>query len=76
MTLTLRVGLALLRQQKTALIGIAAGGVVTNPQERAIEGILNLVDFIQDSIHDQGLATEDEIFRIKRPTEDSPRLER
>jgi hypothetical protein len=56
------IDLALVRRQKHALIGIREGATVSSEQEEAAEGILNLLDFIQDSILEQGLATEDEVF--------------
>ncbi len=51
-----------LRKQKRALIDIREGSTITYEQENEADGILNLLDFIQDSILRQGLATEDEIF--------------
>lgn len=56
------IDLLLFRKQKRALIGIREGSTITYEQENAAGGILNLLDFIQDSILRQGLATEDEIF--------------
>ncbi len=60
--LTFKVNLRDLRAQKRALIGICEGSVVTADQEEAAEGILNMIDFIQDSIVEQGLVSEDEMF--------------
>ncbi|MBN9617179.1 MAG: hypothetical protein BGO25_03065 [Acidobacteriales bacterium 59-55] len=54
--------LTLLRKQKRALIGIYEGATVSYEQEDAAEGLLNLIDFIQDSILEQGLATEEQVF--------------
>lgn len=56
------IDLVLLRKQKRALVGLREGVVATYEQENAAEGLLNLLDFIQDSILEQGLATEDDIF--------------
>lgn len=56
------VDLALLRKQKRALIGVHEGATVSYEQEEAAEGLLNLIDFIQDSVLEQGLAREEEIF--------------
>jgi len=56
------IDLTLLRKQKRALIGIYEGATVNYEQEEAAEGLLNLIDFIQDSILEQGLATEEEVF--------------
>lgn len=56
------IDLLLLRKQKRALIGIREGSTITYEQETAADGLLNLLDFIQDSILEQGLATEEEIF--------------
>jgi hypothetical protein len=61
-TLELKLDLSLLRRQKRALIAITEGSSVSYEQEDAAEGMLNLLDFIQDSIFEQGLATEDDIF--------------
>ena len=61
-TLECAIDLALLRKQKRALISTTEGATITYEQEEAAEGMLNLLDFIQDSILEQGLATEDEIF--------------
>lgn len=61
-TLGLKIDLSLLRRQKRALIDIREGAHVSSEQEDAAEGLLNMIDFIQDSILDQGLATEQEIF--------------
>ena len=60
--LSFRVELRLLRRQKRALIDIRHNSKVSADQEDAIEGILNMIDFIQDSIVDQGLASEEEVF--------------
>lgn len=54
--------LTLLRKQKRALIGMYEGATVSYDQEEAAEGLLNLIDFIQDSILAQELATEEEVF--------------
>jgi hypothetical protein len=56
------VDLPLLRRQKRALIGVYEGATVSYEQEEAAEGLLNLIDFIQDSVLEQGLASEEEIF--------------
>ncbi len=60
--LTFKVNLRELRAQKRALIEICEGAVVTADQEEAAEGMLNMIDFIQDSIVEQGLISEDEMF--------------
>jgi hypothetical protein len=56
------IDLALLRKQKRAVVELREGTTVTYEQETAAEGLLNLLDFIQDSILEQGLATEEDIF--------------
>lgn len=56
------INLPLLRKQKRALIGMHEGGTITYEQETAADGMLNLLEFIQDSILEHGLATEEEIF--------------
>jgi len=60
--LDFNIDLTLLRKQKRALIGVYEGTTVTYEQEETAEGILNLIDFIQDSIVKQGLATEEKVF--------------
>lgn len=62
MTLELKIDLSLLRRQKLALIDLREGAHVSWEQEDAADGLLNMIDFIQDSILNQGLATEQEIF--------------
>lgn len=61
-TLEFKVDLVLLRKRKRALIGVYEGVPVSAEQEDAAEGMLNMLDDIQDSILEQGLASEDEIF--------------
>lgn len=61
-TLVCNIDLALLRKQKRALCEIREGAIVSGEQEDAAEGVLNLLDFIQDSILEQGLAAEETIF--------------
>jgi len=60
--LELKIDLDLLRRQKRALINVIEGSTVSYEQEDAAEGMLHLLDFIQDSMLEQGLATEEEIF--------------
>jgi len=64
-TVTMRIDLALLRRQKRHLIGLCFGFVVSRAQDDTVEGILNLIDFIQDSIVAQGLASEPAVFAIR-----------
>jgi hypothetical protein len=61
-TLECKIDLALLRKQKRALSDISEGAIVSYEQENVAEGMLNMLDCIQDSILEQGLATEEEIF--------------
>jgi hypothetical protein len=56
------IDLALLRKQKRAVVELREGTTVTYEQETVAEGLLNLLDLIQDSILEQGLATEEDIF--------------
>ncbi len=51
-----------MRKQKHALVGVCEGVTVTYAQEETAKGMLNLIDFIQDSIVEQGLATEEAVF--------------
>jgi hypothetical protein len=53
-TVELKLDLHLLRKQKHALIGLYEGATVTFEQEDAAGGMLNLLDFLQDSILEQG----------------------
>jgi hypothetical protein len=60
--LEFKIDLLMLRKQKRALIEITTGSEVSANQEEAAEGMLNMIDFIQDSILEQGLASEEDIF--------------
>lgn len=64
---TLRVDLDLLRRQKRALVGLQSSQIGAEKKE-AIEGILNLLDFVQDQIVDQGQASEQAVFRFPSRT--------
>jgi hypothetical protein len=70
-TLTMRIDLSLLRRQKRHLIGLRFGSVVSGAQDDTVEGVLNLLDFIQDSIVAQKLAPESAVF--PRPNEGTKR---
>jgi hypothetical protein len=61
-SLSFKVDLRLLRRQKRALVDIRQIYRVSADQEDAVEAMLNMIDFIQDSIVDQGLAPEEEVF--------------
>jgi hypothetical protein len=65
-TLTMRLDLALLRRQKRHLVGLRFGSVVSREQDDTVEGVLNLLDFTQDSIVAQKLATESAVFAIRK----------
>jgi len=54
--------LADLREQRWVLAGLAMSDKLTSSEKEAIEGLLNLTDFISDKIVEQGLATEKEVF--------------
>lgn len=72
-TLEFKVDLALLRKQKRALINVIEGNLISYEQEEAAEGMLNLLDSIQDSILEQGLATEEEVFpKLPQLFDDAP----
>jgi hypothetical protein len=60
--LTFTVDLRLLRLQKRALTSIPTNFQLSADEVEAIEGMLNMIDFIQDSIVDQGLVSEEEVF--------------
>jgi microcompartment protein CcmK/EutM len=52
----------LLRKQKLVLVELRTGSVVTAEQEESLEGILNLIDFIQDQVVDSGQESEAVVF--------------
>jgi hypothetical protein len=60
--LSFNIDLRLLRRQKRALIAIPRNFQISPDQEEAIEGMLNMIDFVQDSIVEQGPASEEEVF--------------
>ncbi|MFC5862085.1 hypothetical protein ACFPT7_07255 [Acidicapsa dinghuensis] len=61
-TLDFTIDLSLVRKQKRALIGLSEGSTVTFDQQEAAEGMLNMIDYIQDAILEQGLASEEEVY--------------
>lgn len=62
----------LLRKQKHILLDIAEGAVVTNEHYEAIEGILNLIDFIQDQVVDSGQQLPEDVFWLEDEQKESP----
>lgn len=62
MKFNLRFDWRLLRTQKRLLVGLQSGKIVTNDQAEAVEGILNLLDAIQDQSVERGYATSREVF--------------
>jgi hypothetical protein len=60
--LSFNIDLQLLRRQKRALIAIPRNFQLSRDQEEAVDGILNMIDFVQDSIVEKGLASEEEVF--------------
>jgi len=61
LTLTVRLGLQDMQSQKRALSLILFRADLRDQHETA-EGLLSLLDYLQDAIVDQGLATEEEVF--------------
>jgi hypothetical protein len=64
-TVTKRIDLALLRRQKRDLIGLRLGSVVSRAQDDTVEGVLNLLDFIQDSVVARGIVPKNAVFAIR-----------
>lgn len=60
--LVLKIDVTLLRRQKRYLVEVQQDPEAAAEAKTAIEGILNLLDFVQDQIVDQGLASEPEVF--------------
>ena len=58
----LEIDWELLRRQKRAVVGLRTGTVVSAEQEDAAEGLLNLLDKIQDQAADSGEVTDEEAF--------------
>ena len=56
--------ITLLRQQKLELLTIYSERI-THEQNEAIQGILGLLDVIQEQIVEDGTATEEEVFGPK-----------
>jgi hypothetical protein len=52
----------LLRRQKRVLLNLDTGSVVTGKQNEAIEGIVSLIDHIQDQVVDSGQMTSKTVF--------------
>lgn len=59
------VDLALLRKQKLALVRMAESDTITKAQRKTLNGILGLIDAIQDNLVDDGYLTEKEVFDPK-----------
>ena len=60
--LSFDIDLQLLRRQKRALIAMPRNFQLSLDQEEAVDGMLNMIDSVQDSILEQGLASEEEVF--------------
>jgi hypothetical protein len=58
----LKIDFNLLRRQKLALIELKPGTTVTSEQSAAAEGLLNILDAIQDQALRSGEYTEKQIF--------------
>lgn len=61
LSVTISLGLEDMRTQKLALCRVLERQDF-HDQHPAAEGLINLLDFLQDAIVDQGLATEQEVF--------------
>ena len=57
-----KIDWSLLRSQKLWLISNHAQETGDEAAFEAVEGLLNFIDYIQDSAVDQGLANEEEVF--------------
>lgn len=60
----------LLREQKTTLLVLAHGGKTTLQEAEHLDGVVNLIDRIQDDALDSGEATELEVFGTEKNPED------
>lgn len=54
--------LTLLRKQKRHLLKAINNDAVSIPEKESLEGILNLIDNIQDQLVAEGIATERQVF--------------
>jgi hypothetical protein len=57
-----KIDFALLKEQKRRVAYIDVHGEVTAEDYEALQGILALIDHIQDYAVDKGIATEAEVF--------------
>ena len=61
----MNINWALLRQQKAALVEVALSGRTSEYESEAFDGIINLLDTIQDETVSSGLADEETVFGEK-----------
>jgi hypothetical protein len=52
----------LLREQKTTLIYLGVKNTLTDHEKLAVNGIIHLIDGLQDEAVNSGTATEEEVF--------------
>lgn len=57
-----RTGWPLLREQKFLLISVINNEVISPSEKEAIEGILCLIDALQDAVVEDGLVAKDVVF--------------
>lgn len=59
----------LLREQKTLLLVLVQGGRTSVEEAQLLDGVVNLIDAIQDAALDSGEATELEVFGTEQNPE-------
>lgn len=59
----------LLREQKTLLLVLTQGGRTSIEEAELLDGLVNLIDNIQDAALDNGEATELEVFGTEQNPE-------
>ena len=69
-----KIDWTLLRSQKLWLISNQAQETGDETAFEAVEGLLNFLDYIQDSAVDQGLASEEEVFGFSSSPTDAQLL--
>jgi hypothetical protein len=61
----------LLREQKSLLLVLAQGGKTTVEETELLQGVVNLMDCLQDYALDNGEATELEVFGTEQNPEEA-----
>lgn len=60
----MKLDFTLLKAQKSVLINLQAKKTITKPEWDTLEGMINLIDHIQDTAVAKAIVTEEEAFNL------------